>query len=84
MVHLIVDDKKHSVLNLDNMENRCNWDANYYKLLENQIYIILRDGKEPTLFESTTNKPYSERKYLGGTISFKGCMCELDKIIIYL
>jgi hypothetical protein len=41
---------------------------------------MLRVGKKPTLFKSTTNKSYSYSKYMGRAISFQGCVCELDKI----
>lgn len=42
--------------------------------------IVLREGEEPTIFKTTTNEPYSEKKHLERAISFKGCYCELDRI----
>ncbi|GEM_PF-5343147 len=81
MAYLVVRGKKQSISNWGNMDKRCSCDANYYTLLMNPIYIVLRAGKKPTVFKSRTNEAYSERKNLGGrAISFNGCVCEMDII----
>ncbi|WP_409304711.1 hypothetical protein [Peribacillus sp. SCS-155] len=80
MTYFIYDDKKHSISNFKNMEKRCTCDTDHYTLIENPISIILKEGKVPTVFKTTTNEPYSDKKYRSRAISYKGCICELDKI----
>ncbi len=60
------------------MEERCSCNADYYTFIENPINIQLKKGKEPTVFKSTTKEPVKES--YTRAISFKGCICELDKI----
>lgn len=73
-------DKKYSVSNFKNIENRCTCNSDFYTYIANPIRVILKEGKEPTLFKSTTNEPYDNKKCMSRGISFKGCICELDKI----
>ncbi|MED3909069.1 hypothetical protein P4597_07700 [Peribacillus simplex] len=78
MAYYIYNGKKHSISNLKNMEKRCSCNADYYTFIENPINIQLKKGKEPTVFKSTTKEPVKES--YTRAISFKGCICELDKI----
>ncbi len=80
MVYYIKDGKKISISNFKNMNKRCNCDTDYYSEIANPIQVVLKKGKEPILFKSSTNDPYSNTEYLSRAVSFRGCACELDII----
>lgn len=80
MAYLIYEGKKHILTNLKNIDKRCSCNSDHYTYIINPIQVMLKEGKEPTLFKTTTKEPYSNTKYLSRAISFKGCICELDKI----
>ena len=79
MAYFIYDGKKHPISNFKNIEKRCSCDTDYYTLIANPIHLILKKGKEPTVFKNN-NEPYANEDYLSRAINFKGCVCELDKI----
>ncbi|MGV6975501.1 hypothetical protein ACWA19_08475 [Bacillus toyonensis] len=79
MAYLISEGKKHPISNFNNIEKRCTCESDHYTLIANPICIVLKEGKEPTVFKGN-NEPYSNNKYQSRAISFKGCLCELEKI----
>ncbi|HDR7287999.1 hypothetical protein SIL04_17000 [Bacillus cereus group sp. BfR-BA-00331] len=79
MAYYIYEGKKHSISNFNNLDKRCTCESDYYTLIKNPIRIRLKEGKEPTVFKGN-NEPYSNNKYQNRAVSFKGCLCELDKI----
>jgi len=80
MAYLLSNGSRNNLTNFKNIEMRCICNKDFYTLIKNPIYIVLRDGKDPTLFKSTSHEPYDEAHSFDRAISFSGCICELERI----
>lgn len=79
MAYYIKDGKKISITSMKNHIKRCMCDGPNMVYIENPIYLALKEGKEPQVFNSK-NEPLGTSKYLERAISFKGCICELEML----